>query len=130
MGFGVEKNPFAVWFIIRPVRWCVNYFSNPPAGWACQKRCFQKRRCLHRRGPGGPAPGCPFGAEALPGESGGIRYHLPGVPQLLGRHAHISVYLFDFTGRTICPFCTREGSGMGRSGAGTAKFPSGWKIHD
>lgn len=24
---------------------------------------------------------------------------------------------FDFTGKTICPFCTHEGSGMGRSEA-------------
>lgn len=35
---------------------------------------------------------------------------------------------FDFTGKIICPFCTHEGSGMGRSEADIKKVCSGAKI--
>lgn len=35
---------------------------------------------------------------------------------------------FDFTGKTICPFCTHEGSGMGRSGADIRRLCPGAKV--
>lgn len=35
---------------------------------------------------------------------------------------------FDFTGKTICPFCTHEGSGMGSSEADIRRFCPGAKL--
>ena len=35
---------------------------------------------------------------------------------------------FDFTGKTICPFCTHEGSGMGSSEADIRRFCPGAQL--
>ena len=35
---------------------------------------------------------------------------------------------FDFAGKTICPFCTHEGSGMGRSEADIRRICPGAKV--
>lgn len=35
---------------------------------------------------------------------------------------------FDFTGKTICPFCTHEGSGMGRSEADIQRLCPGTEV--
>lgn len=35
---------------------------------------------------------------------------------------------FDFNGKTICPFCTHEGSGMGRSEADIKKLCPGADV--
>ena len=35
---------------------------------------------------------------------------------------------FDFTGKTICPFCTHEGSGMGSSEADIRRLCPGAKL--
>ena len=35
---------------------------------------------------------------------------------------------FDFTGKTICPFCTHEGSGMGHSEQDIRRLCPGAKV--
>ena len=60
----------------------------------------------------------PLGLAQLPGDLSKYDRIYLGYPNYCGTMP-MAVYTFleqgDFSGKTICPFCTHEGSGLGRS---------------
>lgn len=79
---------------------------------------FGGLRNVHSRGERGPEARCPPRDPRVSGRPRRVRYGISRVSELLG-HMPMPVFTFlerfDFSGKTIRPFCTQVGSGMGCS---------------